>query len=90
MKKIVIALLLITMIATPSYAVNILDTILCKKVVLRADGSQILVNRITGEVKYILEANGKWAPLTAGVVKNQCQAMYNAQITNAKKASQYP
>ena len=81
MKNIVMALLLISLVATPCYAVNVVDSILCKNVVLRANHMHILVNRVTGEVKYILLNNGKWRLLT-GSWKNQIQAMYNVQTSN--------
>jgi hypothetical protein len=84
MKKVVIVLLLISLITTSAYAVNVFDKILYKKVVLVANKMTVLVNRITGEVKYIRLNNGQWAVLT-GVWKNQMQAMYNAQIANAKR-----
>ena len=77
MKKTVIVLLLVLAIATPSYAVNIVDTMLCKPVALRYNNRTILVNRLTGEVKYVM-TNGNYVPL-AGIFKNQCQALYNAQ-----------
>jgi len=79
MKKIIIALLLISIIATPCYAVNIFDKIIYKTVVLCAIHMTALVNRITGEVKYIRLNNGKWELLT-GAWKSQCQSMYEAQI----------
>jgi hypothetical protein len=80
MKKIAIALLLVVMITTSAYAVNVVDTILCKKVFLNYNHTYILVNRVTGEVKYLLMGNGQWVPLM-GVLKNQYQAMYNAQAS---------
>jgi hypothetical protein len=81
MKKIVVALLLISLITTSAYAVNVIDRILYKKVFLVANKMYVLVTRIAGEVKYIRLNNGQWALLT-GVWKNQIQAMYNAQIHN--------
>ena len=86
MKKIIVILLLILVIITPCYAVNIVDTMLCKKVLLRANRRflranhtrQVLVSRVTGEVKYILQDNKQWVPL-AGTLKQQCQKIYNAQ-----------
>jgi hypothetical protein len=78
MKKILIVLLAISILATPAYAVNAVDTILCKKVVLRAIERTVLVSRVTGEVKYILR-KGQWILLT-GEQKQTCQSMYNAQV----------
>lgn len=80
MKKIIIALLLISLMITPCYAVNIFDRLLCKSVVLCANHITVLVNRLTGEVKYMRLSTGQWLLLT-GVQKVQFQSMYNAQIT---------
>jgi hypothetical protein len=80
MKKIIIALLLISVMITPCYAVNIFDTLLCKRVVLCANHITVLVNRITGEVKYMRLSTGQWLLLT-GAQKVQFQSMHNAQIT---------
>ncbi|MFH0827243.1 MAG: hypothetical protein V1923_05125 [Candidatus Omnitrophota bacterium] len=84
MKKIVIALLLIALLTTPAYALNIIDWVLYKKVLLNPNKMYILANRITGEVKFILLHNGKWVPLE-GVWKNQIQAMYDIQRTSKKR-----
>lgn len=78
MKKLAVALLLTLAIITPSYALNIVDTMLCKRVVLCANHMTVLVNRVTGEVKYTLQHNGKWL-LLSGVMKHQYQSMYDAQ-----------
>lgn len=83
MKKVILSLLLVSMSAFPVYAVNVVDTVLCKQVILRANDACILVNRLTGEVKYILRHNGQWA-LLRGAEKNEYQAMYNAQVYNAQ------
>ena len=77
-RSFIISLVLILAISTSCYAVNIFDRVLYKKVILCANHMYVLVNRITGEVKYILQ-NGRWVLLT-GVLKNQCQSMYQAQI----------
>ena len=82
-KKIAIALLLILLITTSSYAVNVVDTIMCKKVVLHLINRTVLVNRITGEVKYTLTQKGTWV-LLKGPLKNQYQSMYKAQIAPKK------
>ncbi len=83
MKKSAIALMLILTLTTPSYAVNVIDTMVCKKVFLFANSRTVLVNRLTGEVKYILDLYGQWV-LLKGKQKKICQAMYDAQ-TNHKK-----
>jgi hypothetical protein len=79
MRKLAIILTLILIVTSPSYAVNILDQLIHKEVVLAANRTTVLVNRITGEVKYIRLNNGRWMPLTGGL-KNRCQAMYDNQI----------
>lgn len=83
MKKTVIALLLILTITTSAYAVNVIDAMVCKKVFLRANHKVVLVNRLTGEVKYKLLGKGKWVVLR-GIEKNQYQSMYNAQTATAR------
>ena len=80
MKKLVIILSLILINTTSSYAVNIFDKLLYKEVVLVVNHMPVLVNRLTGEVKYIRLNNGRWVPLTGGL-KNKCQSMYNAQAS---------
>jgi len=79
MNKPAIVLALILTITTPSYAVNILDQLIYKEVVLTANRTTVLANRITGEVKFIRLNNGRWMPLTGGL-KNKCQAMYDIQF----------
>lgn len=66
--------------AQPYYKGNIIDKIIYKKVVLPGgDIRPVLVNRITGEVKYIWLNNNQWVLLT-GAWKQQCQEKYdNAQ-----------
>jgi hypothetical protein len=81
MKKIIIAILLASIIITPCYAVNFMDKLICKKVILRANNMPVLVNRVTGEVKYILQNDGRWVLLT-GIWKNRCQAMYETQVSS--------
>lgn len=73
-----IVLLVIVIIVTPAYAVNVVDTLLCKKVFLRAVERTVLVNRLSGEVKYLLR-KGQWVLLT-GEQKHEYQSMYNAQV----------
>jgi hypothetical protein len=78
MRKIIIVLLLILLITTSAYAVNIFDRALYKKVLLACIHNYILVTRLTGEVKYVMGNNGKWA-LIPPAWKQQYQSMYNAQ-----------
>jgi hypothetical protein len=78
MRKLIIVLTLILVIAAPSYAMNIIDKILCKQVVLRNNnGVIVLVNRLTGQVESVM-SNGQSVPLTKEL-KKQFQAVYNAQ-----------
>jgi hypothetical protein len=69
-------------VVPPSYAVNIVDTFLCKKVVLTANNMSILVNRVTGNVKYTRLGN-RWVPLK-GALKVKCQTLYNLQASSRK------
>jgi hypothetical protein len=71
-----IALLLVLTITASSYAENFLEY---KRVVLCAIHMTALVNRFTGEVKYILQNDGH-LKLLKGTQKHQCQSMYDAQI----------
>ena len=50
MKKIIILLVLFSIIATPSYALNLLGKVIHKEV--RIGSEKVLVNRITGKVEY--------------------------------------
>jgi len=81
MKKFIVLLLLLTMVAPPSYALNILERIIYKEVRLGSD--KVLVNRVTGKVEQKLEG-GKYVPLSSkkgfgGIpsVQDMYQARYN-------------
>jgi hypothetical protein len=78
MKKMFMVLLVLLMIATPCYALNFFDAMVCKKVVLALVNRVVLVNRFTGEVKYVLQDNATWVPVPLGV-KAQYQSMYEFQ-----------
>lgn len=81
MKKTVIVLLLISMIAliaAPCYAENIFDKLFYKNVLLHANNMHVLVNRMTEEVKYIVLNNGRRL-LLKGPAKLQFQAIYDLQ-----------
>ena len=78
MKKAILIIAVLLTIATPSSAINVIDTMLYRKDVLRRNNTPILVNRLTGEVKYMRSDNGTWEELT-GLWKKQCQALYKAQ-----------
>ncbi|MDD5505999.1 MAG: hypothetical protein PHR73_04510 [Candidatus Omnitrophica bacterium] len=80
MIKPAIVLVLILIVASPVYAANIFDQLINKQVILDANHVTILVNRITGKVKYIKLNNGRWEVLKGGL-KNKCQAMYDNQVS---------
>ena len=89
MKKFVIILLLVLVIATPSYAMNIVDKILYKPVILRNNnGVTVLVNRLTGRVEYVMSGM-QYVPIP-DVYKNQFQAVYNAQEQPLRKQNLVP
>jgi len=77
-KKIVFIVSLVLLNAVPVYAVNIFDHILYKEVVLTTNHVSVLVNRLTGEVKYIRLNNGRWTQVK-GALQHQCQLMYDHQ-----------
>ena len=84
MKKIIILLLLITIIATPSYALNIIDRIIYTEVKLGQE--KVLVNNFTGKVEKIL-VNDNYEPISTeqgwgGIISDQ--EMYQAQYEKAK------
>ena len=81
MRKILIGLLLILLITTSAYAVNIFNRALYKKVVLVCIHRYALVNRLSGEVEYIMRTDGEWG-LVENALKPQYQSMYNAQIAS--------
>jgi hypothetical protein len=78
MRGIIIVFLLILMIVNPVYANNFFDALLYKKVFLTAIERTVLVNRITGEVKYILR-KGQWILLDKEHGQ-ECLSTYKAQL----------
>ncbi|MEI8176507.1 MAG: hypothetical protein WCG78_06530 [Candidatus Omnitrophota bacterium] len=81
MRRVAVILIMSLALAAPAHAVNVVDALVCKKVHLRANEMSILVNRVTGEVKYLQRTNGQWI-LLEGERKNEYQAMYDAQVEN--------
>ena len=80
MRKWILALMLILATITPSFALGFVDAMTCKKVVLHeARGRTVLVDRLTGEVKFALQYDGQWKPVQ-GTQKEKYQSMYRAQI----------
>lgn len=75
MKRIIAAITIVFLISTNAYALNPLERLAYKEVTLKTFGQRILVNRITGQVKYRWQGptavmiygeaaqNGKWMPL---------------------------
>ena len=72
------------MAAAPSYAINIFEKIAYKRDVIRAYNAKVLVNPLTGQIKYIWydvipnHTNGYWHPLS-GTVKDLFQGAYDMQ-----------
>jgi len=88
MKKTLVVLLLVFMFVAPVYAGNLFDTLLYKKVFLTAIERSVLVNRISGEVKYILR-KGQWILLT-GERQKECQSIYKSQLYHQKNFPKKP
>ena len=80
MKKVLIVLLIALLVATPCYALNVFEKFLYIEVVLKANKKHILANRITNQVKYMLQDDGHWT-LVTGALKGQLQGMYDYQRT---------
>ena len=81
MKKILIILVLLSFVASPCHAVNLLEKLLYKEDTIKIYNVNVLVVPITGEVKYIWcgsPASGYWMPVH-GKVKLQYQALYDRQ-----------
>jgi len=76
-KKIIIALICLA-ITSPCYAFNIIDNIIYKTDVMKSNRKKVIVNRFTGEIKYVWRDDGRWVELT-GKWKRDYQKMYNAQ-----------
>lgn len=83
LKKSAIILALFLSITANAYAVNIVDTATCKKIVLRVNQKVILVRRLTGKVAYVQRSNGEWL-LLKGREKKTYQMLYNAQAAMDK------
>jgi len=81
MRKLIVALFLLAVIATPSYAFNMIDKMIYKKDVLRGNNKPVMVNRLTKEVKYIQRSDGQWVE-ASGQWKEQYQKMYDGQYGN--------
>ncbi|MCX5666353.1 MAG: hypothetical protein NT036_04830 [Candidatus Omnitrophica bacterium] len=84
MKKIVVLLMLLSMIATPLYALNILEKLIYKEV--RVSGEKVLVNKVTGKVEKKLVDN-KYEPISSekgwGGIPSE-QDMYQARYDKSR------
>lgn len=79
MKKVLILLLVMVMITTSVYALNIFSWLFYDKVFLKCIHRYVLVHRFAGTVDYILSADGRWVPI-ARPLAVQYEKMYKAQL----------
>jgi hypothetical protein len=84
LKKTVVILILSLAVAVNACALNPVDAMTCKKVFLRVNQRTILVQRLTGKVRYLLLSDGQWKPLK-GQDKRVYQMLYDAQVAAEKK-----
>ena len=83
-QRVIIIILLFLVVSAPSYAINIFETIIYKKDVIKNYNAKILANPLTNEIKYIWydtipsHTNGHWVAVS-GTVKDQFQVMYDQQ-----------
>ena len=86
MKKMIGILLLASLVAAPAHAINIFEKTLYRKDVIKRLGAKVLVNPLTGQIKYVwcmspsTPEGGFWMPAT-GPMKEQYQASYDHQNT---------
>ena len=84
MKKFIVLLLLLSVIATPSYALNLIDRIRYNEV--RLEGENVLVNRFTGRVEQKFTGK-KYEPISTvkgfGGIPSE-QDMYQARYDKSK------
>ena len=98
MKKFIIILPLILLIAAPSYALNFFDKLPYREVVIKYYNQKLLVARFTGEVKYLWQGittvrfngetvpkEGEWVLIEDENVKKMWQDIYVREIERAKK-----
>ena len=77
-KKLIIILFLLSVIVTPCHAFNMIENLIYKQDVMRGNNRLVMVNRLTGEVKYVRRDDGRWIELT-GKWKDEYQNLYNKQ-----------
>lgn len=92
MKKIIIVLILISLLATPCYAITLIDKMIYREVLVKSYNQRLLVGRFTGEVKYIwqrptpvvfdsgpMAQQGEWQPFVNESVKKMWQEIYDRE-----------
>jgi hypothetical protein len=86
-KKIITVALLLCLLTSPLHAISIIDTLRCKQVTLETNKRKILVDRITGQVKYIWDDSswGKdpqapgWKPFIDEAQQKNWQRIYDLE-----------
>lgn len=85
MKKVIALFLLLSLVAAPSYALNIFDRLIYKEV--QMGGERVLVNKITDRVEKRL-VNGKYEPVSSekgwGGIQSEMD-MYQARYEESKR-----
>lgn len=84
LRKNLLALIISLAIAADACALNPVDAMTCKKVLLRVNQRTILVQHLTGKVRYLLLSTGEWMPLK-GRDRRVYQMFYDAQVAAEKK-----
>jgi hypothetical protein len=100
MKKVIVAILLLVLFATPSHALTWLEKIAYREVLVKSQNQRLLVGRVTGEVKYLwqrptpvqftgsaLPEPGEWIPITDENVKNMWQGIYDKERSPKDESS---
>lgn len=84
MLRIITLLLLLSLIATPLYAITIFEKLFYKKDVIKVYNAIVLVHPLTRQIKYIwydvvpAHTNGHWEPVS-GTAQMLFQSVYDAQ-----------
>lgn len=92
MKRTFIILVLISMSSTPVYALNLLDRIANKEVLVKSSNQKLMVDRLTGEVRFIWQRptpvvfygsggpdQGEWVKVTDEGMKKFWQDIYDKE-----------
>ena len=101
MKKIIISLLLLSVLSTPSYAINLLEKIAYREVLVKSYNQRLLVGRVTGEVMYLWQRptpvqftggpavdQGEWVAITDENMKKMWQGIYDKERARKDEPSQ--